>query len=111
MYGIHVLLHTSVFLFFWALSDFFYTVNHEFGTLTRYALVGAAVVYILLSLFPLIFTNSPYNTPMTSPLRAAGIILRIIIRSPLWFPRWFCGKDFDLAGLKYYEGLHFDRAR
>jgi hypothetical protein len=29
MYGIHVLLHISVFLFFWALSDFFYTVNHE----------------------------------------------------------------------------------
>ncbi|KAF8468054.1 hypothetical protein DFH94DRAFT_613941, partial [Russula ochroleuca] len=26
MYGTYVLLHISVFLFFWALSDFFYTV-------------------------------------------------------------------------------------
>src|SRR6267154_1966553 len=36
MYGIHVLLHISVFLFFWALSDFFYTVNHVFGSVARY---------------------------------------------------------------------------
>jgi hypothetical protein len=111
MYGIHVLLHISVFLFFWALSEFFYTVNHEFGTLTRYALVGSAVVYMLLSISPLMFSNSPYNTPMTPPLRAAGIILRIIIRSPLWFSRWIRGQPFHLTGLPYYEGIHFDRAR
>jgi hypothetical protein len=110
MYGIHVLLHISVFLFFWALSDFFYTVNHEFGSVTRYALVGSLAVYMLFSVSPLIFSNSPYNTPMTPPLRAAGIILRIIIRSPLWFPLWFRRKPFDLTGLQYYKGIHFDRA-
>ena len=110
MYGIHVLLHIAVFLFFWALSDFFYTVNHGFGTVTRYSLVGSLVVYVLLSISPLIFSNSPYNTPMTPPIRAAGIILRIVIRSPLWFPRWIRGQVFDLTGLQYYEGIHFDRA-
>ena len=111
MYGIHVLLHISVFLFFWALSDFFHTVNSHFGTVTRYSLVGSLIVYVLLSISPLIFSNSPYNTPMTPPIRAAGIILRIVIRSPLWFFRWIRGQPFDLTGLQYYEGIHFDRAR
>ena len=48
---------------------------------------------------------------MTPPIRAAGIIIRIVIRSPLWVPRWIRGQPFDLTGLQYYEGLHFDRAR
>jgi len=111
MYGIHVLLHISFFLFFWALSDFFYTVNHQVGTVTRYSLVGSLTVYVLLSISPLISSNSPYNTPMTPPLRAASVILLIIIRSPLWLPRWICRKPFDLTGLHYYEGVHFDLPR
>ncbi|KAF8468063.1 hypothetical protein DFH94DRAFT_285284, partial [Russula ochroleuca] len=41
MYGTHVLLHISVFLFFWALSDFFYTVDRHFGGVTRYALLAS----------------------------------------------------------------------
>ncbi|KAF8468066.1 hypothetical protein DFH94DRAFT_657338, partial [Russula ochroleuca] len=40
MYGTHVLLHISVFLFFWAISDFFYTVDRHFGAVARYALVA-----------------------------------------------------------------------
>ncbi|KAH8989444.1 hypothetical protein EDB92DRAFT_1799611, partial [Lactarius akahatsu] len=31
MYGVHVLVHISVFLFFWALSDFLYTINPTVG--------------------------------------------------------------------------------
>ena len=111
MYGLHVLLHISVFLFFWAISDFFYTVNRQFGTVTRYALVGSVIIYMLLSISPLISSNSPYYTPMTPPLRAAGIILRIIVRFPLWFPLWKRGKPYDLTGLQYYDGIQFDRAR
>ena len=110
MNGIHVLLHISVFLFFWALSDFFYTVNRHFGTVTRYALIGSLIIYVLLSVSPLIFTNSPYNTPMTSPLRATFIIIRIIIRFPQWFPQWISRKSYSLTGLRYYKGIHFDRA-
>jgi hypothetical protein len=111
VYGIHVLLHISVFLFFWALSDFFHNVNPEFGTVTRYSLVGSIIIYVLLSISPLIFSNSPYNTPMTPPIRAAGIILRIVLRSPLLCSRWIRGQSFMLTGLPYYEGIHFDRAR
>jgi hypothetical protein len=112
MNGVHALLHTSVFLFFWALSDFFYTVNHHFGTVTRYALVGSVIIYVLLSIHPLIFINSPYNTPMTSPLRAACIsIPLIILRFPVWFLQWIHREDIYLTGLQYYKGIHFDRAR
>jgi hypothetical protein len=111
VYGIHVLLHISFFLFFWGLSDFFYTVNHHFGTVSRLALVGSLIVYMLLGVSPLISINSPYNMPMTRLLRSAHIILRIIIRFPLWFPRWICRKPFHLTGLQYYQGIYFDRAR
>jgi hypothetical protein len=111
MYGTHVLLHISVFLFFWAISDFFHSVQLHFGVVARYSLVTAAVIYMLLSVSPLIFTNSPYNTPMTPLLRAGCIILLIIVRSWLWFPLWCRRKPFDLTGLRYYKGLHFDRAR
>ena len=110
IYGTHALLHISVFLFFWAVSDFFYTVHHRFGLVTRYTLIVSAIVYILLSISPLILSNSPCNTPLTPPLRIAGIILRIIFRSPWWFQQWYRGKPFDLTGLKYYKGVYFDRA-
>jgi hypothetical protein len=111
MYGTHVLLHISVFLFFWAIGDFFYTVDHLFGVVARYALVAASIVYVLLSISPLISNNSPYNTPITLLLRVGWIILHIINRFPSWFPSWYRREPFDLTGLKYYQGIHFDRAQ
>ena len=111
MHGANALLHMSVFLFFWAISDFFYTVNHFFGVVARYTLMATLIIYILLSISPLIFSNSPYNTPMTPPLRAGFIILLIIIRFPRWFPKWYRGMPFDLTGLSYYMGTHFDGVR
>ena len=111
MYGTHVLLHISVFLFFWALSDFFYTVHRRFGLISRYALIVSGIVYILLTIFPLIFSSSPYNTPITPPLRTLYIILRVIVRSPSWCLQWYRSQHVDLTGLLYYKGFHFDRAR
>ena len=110
IYGTHALLHISVFLFFWAISDFFHTVHHHFGLATRYTLIVSAAVYILLSISPLIFSNSPCNTPMTPLLRAGYIILRITIRSPLLCLRWYRSEPLDLTGLQYYKGLYIDRA-
>ncbi len=115
MFGVHALLHISVFLFFWAISEFFYHVDHTFGKIICYALVVPAVFYTLLSIFPLVFSNSPYNTPMTPLLRAAYIIPRITIRSWKWIPEWIRGhsgwRGLDLTGLPYYQGAHFDSAR
>jgi hypothetical protein len=69
------------------------------------------IIYFLLSIFPLVSHDFPYDTPITHPIRTVGIILRIIIRSPLWFPRWIRRQPFDLTGFPYCEGTHFDRAR
>ena len=107
------LLHTAVFLFFWALSDFFYTVYHPLGLVIRYILVATSIVYTLLSISPLLVGNSPCSTPMTPPLRAAGITLRIIIRFPILFAQWRRGgrKALHPTGLPFYKGIHLDRAR
>ena len=110
MYGTHALLHTSVILFFWAIGEFFNAVNHIFGLVVRYSLVVSAIIYVLLSISPLFFSNSPCNMPMTPLLHAAFVILRIIFRLPWWCPRWLRGEPFDLTGLQYYKGIHFDTA-
>ena len=111
MYGIHVLLHISFFLFFGAISGFFYDVNHHLGTVACSALVASIIFYMLLSISPLISSNSPYNTPMTPPLRAGAIILRITIRFPLWCFQRIRGQPFELIGLEYYKGIHFKKTQ
>ena len=46
---------------------------------------------------------------MTPLLRAACIILRIIIRFPLGCLRRIRGQPFKLIGLEYYKGIRFDK--
>jgi hypothetical protein len=81
---IHMLLEISVFLFFWAISDFFYMINPTVGTVSRYCLVAALVVSMTLSISPLIFPDSPYHTPLTNPLGAIGIHSLHCYRNVLW---------------------------
>ncbi|KAI0262302.1 hypothetical protein BC834DRAFT_829018, partial [Gloeopeniophorella convolvens] len=60
--GVPVLLHVSVFLFYWALSDFLHMVNTVVGTVARYSFFASLSVYLALSLSPLLANNSPYRT-------------------------------------------------
>ncbi|KAI0290612.1 hypothetical protein BC826DRAFT_534677 [Russula brevipes] len=110
MYGTHVLLHISVFLFFVALSDFFCTVHPLFGNVTRYCLVAASVIYMALSISPLISGNSPYSTPLTPPLRACGVLLIYAFRIISRHLRRDYGQPFTLAR-QYFKGIRFDRAQ
>jgi len=112
MSGTHVLLHLSLLLFFWAISDFFYTVHVSLGAVSRYCLVAAVVAYLALSISPLIFSNSPYNTPLTPPLRASGILLLYGLRTAVWSlqKRRDPSKSLTLTRLPYFERLRFDRA-
>jgi hypothetical protein len=109
MYGVHVLLHISIFLFFWALSDFFHSVDATVGTVARSCLLALVVVYTALSISPLIISNSPYHTALTPPLRSSGMILlffyRFIWRSVRRAP------IFPLTRREYFKGLRFDRTR
>ena len=111
IYGTHALLHISVFLFFWAISDFFHMVHEQFGNVASYTLYMSAIIYILLSISPLMFSNSPCNTPMTPLVRTGWIAFLIIIRFPLWCLSRDRSRPFDLTGFPYYEGIQFNRAR
>jgi hypothetical protein len=114
MYGTHVLLHLSLFLFFWAISDFFYTVHTLVGTVSRYCVVAAVAVYMTLSIFPLIFSDSPYNTPLTNPLRASGMLLLYGFRFVSWYLRKWRNNNGDntlkLTRRPYFKGIRFDRS-
>ncbi|KAI0257997.1 hypothetical protein BC834DRAFT_201577 [Gloeopeniophorella convolvens] len=73
--GVPVLLHASVFLFFWALSDFLHTIDAVVGLVARYSLVALLAVYMTLSISPLISGNSPYQTALTTPIKALVLII------------------------------------
>ncbi|KAF8500446.1 hypothetical protein F5888DRAFT_1590070, partial [Russula emetica] len=48
-YGVPVLLHLAVFLFFYALSEWLHSINIPVGTTARYCLVALLAVYMALS--------------------------------------------------------------
>jgi hypothetical protein len=107
MYATDVLLHASIFLFFAALSDFFYTVHPQVGAVSRYCLITSALVYMALSISPLIFGNSPYSTPLTSPLRASGLLIFYSFRITLRCSR--LGRFSPIRHYPYFKGFRFDK--
>jgi len=110
MYGTHVLLHISVFLFFGAISEFFYTIHTSVGAISRYCLFASMGVYLALSIFPLIFSNSPYNTPLTPLLRANGNLL-YSFWTAVWYTRRDPSKPLTFTWRPYFKGVRFNRAQ
>jgi hypothetical protein len=110
-YGVPVLLHVSVFLFFYALSEWLYSINVPVGATARYCLVALLAVYMALSVLPLIVRNSPYQTALTTPLQACVTLIQISflgLRQLVWrTSRIFEGQK--RSGL--FKSLHVDRAR
>ena len=62
------LLHISVFLFFAGLVDFLININHAVAFSLLSAVVVGTSAYFLFTVLPLIYPNSPYQTPLTSLL-------------------------------------------
>ncbi|KAH9055763.1 hypothetical protein EDB87DRAFT_1566974, partial [Lactarius vividus] len=60
MYGVHVLLHISVFLFFCGVSDYLHDVYPRVGMISWYCVITLAMVYAALSIAPLIMGSCPY---------------------------------------------------
>ncbi|KAI9454503.1 hypothetical protein F5148DRAFT_426246 [Russula earlei] len=81
--SIPVLLHISVFLFFFAFSEFLRTINHTVGVVARCCVTILLSAYLVLSALPLVVSSSPYQTALTTPLRPCFIFLRFIVRFPL----------------------------
>lgn len=62
------LLHASVFLFFAGLIDFLLNINHKVAISLLSAVAMGASSYFLCTALPLIYPNSPYQTPLTTLL-------------------------------------------
>ena len=60
------LLHAAVFLFFAGLVDFMININHSVAFPLLSAVAVAASAYLLSTVHPLLYPNSPYQTPLTS---------------------------------------------
>ncbi|KAH9956983.1 hypothetical protein BC827DRAFT_1378332 [Russula dissimulans] len=92
-------------------ADFFYTVYTTVGATTRYCLIAALAVYTVLSISPLIASNSPYNTPLTPLLRASGILLLYAFRFTLRL-LGVCRETVSrLTERPYIKGMHFHKAQ
>ncbi|KAI0290606.1 hypothetical protein BC826DRAFT_938103, partial [Russula brevipes] len=109
MYATDILLHASIFLFFAAISDFFYTVHPRVGAVSRYCLIASAMIYMALSISPLISGDSPYNTPLTAPLRASGLLVLYGFRLVLRYLRR--DDNFSIRWRPYCRGFRFDKPR
>jgi Family of unknown function (DUF6535) len=62
------ILHVSVFLFFAGLVDFLININHTVAFSLLSAVAVLASTYFLFTALPLIYPNSPYQTPLTALL-------------------------------------------
>jgi Family of unknown function (DUF6535) len=87
------LLHASVFLFFAGLVDFLININHTVAFSLLSAVAAAASAYFLSTAHPLLYPNSPYQTPLTSflwvfqqaMLLASLNLARRVVRSIYWY--------------------------
>jgi len=82
--SIPVLLHISVFLFFFALSEFLRTVDHTVGLTALYCVIVLLSAYLILSVLPLVVSSAPYQTALTTPLRPCAVFLRFVFKLPVW---------------------------
>jgi Family of unknown function (DUF6535) len=110
-YGVPVLLHLAVFLFFYALSEWLHSINVPVGTTARYCLVALLAVYIALSVLPLIVRNAPYQTALTTPLQACVSLIRVsyIVLNRLVRRSSTLYQAHKRSGL--FKSVHVDRAR
>jgi len=107
MYAVHVMLHISMFVFFCGVSDYLNAVYPTVGLISRYCVVALAVVYTVLSIFPFIIGNCPYQTALTPPLRFGGRLLLFLARHVRWWFKFWCGQPGGT--FPQCKDLHFDK--
>ena len=66
--GLPTLLHLSLFLFFGGLVIFLFNVDHEVFISVVWWIVCFSMVYGLITLLPIIRHDSPYNSPLSTPV-------------------------------------------
>ncbi|KAH9953415.1 hypothetical protein BC827DRAFT_1146185, partial [Russula dissimulans] len=66
--NISLMLHAAIFLFFVGLVEFLFALNDEVARVVLVVLSIFVALYVILTATPLIFQNSPFQTPLTSVL-------------------------------------------
>ena len=94
------LLHASVFLFFAGLIDFLLNINHKVAITLLSAVAVGGSAYFLCTAIPLIYPDSPYQTPLTLLLWVlkqvtliSGLkLMRRVISFIYWHTGWVAWK-------------------
>ena len=109
MYGVHGLLHISVFLFFCGVSDYLHVVYPRVGMISWYCIIALTVAYSALSALPLFLSNCPYQTALTPPLRFGTALLLFPCRIVWQCLRHSCGKKGSWPRREdlYFQKSHF----
>ena len=113
-YVVSILLHIAVFLFFFALSDWLYTINVLVGVTARCCFAALLGVYTILSVLPLVFKNAPYQTALTTPIRGCVSLIRLLsvvflqfVGSASRVSEWLEARN----GSGLWDRVHLDRFR
>jgi hypothetical protein len=106
--GAPVLLHLAVFLFFYSLSEWLYSINIHVGVTAHYCIVVLLAVYMALSILPLIALNAPYQTALTTLLQA---FLSLILISYSVLRRLVRVSSPVDRGFALFKSVHVDRAQ
>jgi hypothetical protein len=110
MYGVHVLLHISVLLFFCGVSDYLYDLYPTVGLVSWSCVAISTAAYAVLSILPLIFGNCPYQTALTVPLRFGGNLLLLIGRTVwLWLRRSKERRKWGTFFKSFRQACYFDK--
>ena len=113
-YVVSILLHIAVFLFFFSLSDWLYTINPLVGVTARCCFSALLGVYTILSVLSLIFKNAPYQTALTTPIRGCVSLIRVLsvvflrfVGSASRVSEWLEARK----GSGLWDRIHLDRSR
>jgi hypothetical protein len=110
-YAVPVLFHLAVFLFFYALSEWLYSINVPVGAKARHCLVALLAVYLGLSVLPLIVRNTPYQTALTIPLQACVSLIRVSYLGLHQYVRYSSGDYEGQEGSGVFESTNIDPDR
>ena len=106
--GAPILLHLAVFLFFYALTEWLYSINIHVGVTAHYCVVVLLAVYIALSILPLIALNAPYQTALTTLLQASLSLIHVSYSVLHRLLRLSSPID---RGFSLVKSVHVDRVR
>jgi len=68
MEAIPALLHVSVFLFLTGLVVGLFNIQHTLAYIVLAVIVACAAIYVAITILPVVYQDSPYTTPFSTPL-------------------------------------------